>query len=248
MSENNMRIWDLVSKSDPDTVKEVSYGKRKFHTVAAQSQVKKATEIWGPMGEGWGVKDEDYQIVAFGNHEVMCLYTAKLWYHTQDIAKYAETCISSSIMVAEFDRHGNFKKDDEFAKKVSTDALTKGLSRLGFNSDIFEGLFDDNRYQAYLHAEKQQMTVQPVQQQPQAAAFGQPVQQPQASMPSDVDSFIQRMNAAFELPALQEIGAEIQAKTNDIQNMFTPEELGRLNQAYTDATNRLSGFNMVGNV
>ncbi len=36
--------------------------------------------------------------------------------------------------------------DDECFKKVSTDALTKGLSKLGFNSDIFLGMWDDNRY------------------------------------------------------------------------------------------------------
>jgi len=29
---------------------------------------------------------------------------------------------------------------------VATDELSKGLSKLGFNSDVFEGLFDDNKY------------------------------------------------------------------------------------------------------
>ena len=36
--------------------------------------------------------------------------------------------------------------DDDFAKKVATDALTKGLSKLGFNADVFMGRFDDNKY------------------------------------------------------------------------------------------------------
>ena len=31
-------------------------------------------------------------------------------------------------------------------KKVATDALTKGLSKLGFNADVFMGMFDDNKY------------------------------------------------------------------------------------------------------
>ena len=31
-------------------------------------------------------------------------------------------------------------------KKVATDALTKGLSKLGFNADVFMGKFDDNKY------------------------------------------------------------------------------------------------------
>ena len=38
------------------------------------------------------------------------------------------------------------KIDDEFAKKVETDSLTKALSKLGFNADVFMGRFDDVRY------------------------------------------------------------------------------------------------------
>ena len=36
--------------------------------------------------------------------------------------------------------------DDNFAKKIETDALTKAISKLGFNADIFMGKFDDVRY------------------------------------------------------------------------------------------------------
>ena len=39
-----------------------------------------------------------------------------------------------------------WKIDDEYAKKSATDALTKGLSMIGFNSDIFLGKYDDNKY------------------------------------------------------------------------------------------------------
>jgi hypothetical protein len=38
------------------------------------------------------------------------------------------------------------KPDADFAKKVETDALTKGLSKLGFNADVFMGLYDDHKY------------------------------------------------------------------------------------------------------
>ena len=50
--------------------------------------------------------------------------------------------INSSI--ATHQRNG--KLDDECYKKVTTDALTKGMSHLGFNADIFLGMWDDNRY------------------------------------------------------------------------------------------------------
>lgn len=38
------------------------------------------------------------------------------------------------------------KIDDNFAKKLETDTLTKAISKLGFNADIFMGLFDDVKY------------------------------------------------------------------------------------------------------
>jgi hypothetical protein len=38
------------------------------------------------------------------------------------------------------------KLDDNFAKKLETDSLTKAMSKLGFNADIFMGKFDDQRY------------------------------------------------------------------------------------------------------
>jgi len=40
------------------------------------------------------------------------------------------------------------KIDDNFAKKLETDTLTKAISKLGFNADIFLGLFDDVKYLA----------------------------------------------------------------------------------------------------
>ena len=36
--------------------------------------------------------------------------------------------------------------DTDAYKKLETDTLTKALSRLGFNADIFEGLYDDPNY------------------------------------------------------------------------------------------------------
>jgi len=35
---------------------------------------------------------------------------------------------------------------DMYAMKVETDALTKALSKLGFNADVFMGMYDDHKY------------------------------------------------------------------------------------------------------
>ena len=50
------------------------------------------------------------------------------------------------------------KVDDDLAKKVETDSLTKSLSKLGFSADIFLGRYDDVRYVAEITKE---FTVKP---------------------------------------------------------------------------------------
>ena len=44
--------------------------------------------------------------------------------------------------------NAKLKIDDNFAKKLETDTLTKAISKLGFNADIFMGKFDDVKYLA----------------------------------------------------------------------------------------------------
>ena len=155
MSEkkDNMELWNSVCETDPALTKE--YGdKHKMTTVDAQSQIKTATQLWGPMGQEWGVKDERYEILG-----AYCIYTATLFYPTGSLPIHADIEI---IFSSGEKQKGRYNSD--FVKKVATDALTKGLSRLGFNSDIFEGKFDDNKYiaeQRAKHAQKDKGTTKP---------------------------------------------------------------------------------------
>lgn len=134
MTNKNMKIWEQVSHTNPEHTKYVNQ-RGGFTAIDAQKQVKRATEMFGPIGIGWGVKNEVFTPMANG----MALYQSEFWYKTKD--GEGSFPINSSIAMQ---RGGRI--DDEFAKKVTTDALTKALSKLGFNSDIFEGKFDDNRY------------------------------------------------------------------------------------------------------
>ena len=74
--------------------------------------------------------------------------------------------------------------DDEYKKKLRTDALTKGLSELGFNADIFEGKYDDNRYVQQMKAEFAAQAAAPVQTPAPAAPAPAPVQTPPATPPA----------------------------------------------------------------
>lgn len=142
MKEENMWLWRAVEKTNPKYTKQVGFG-RKFTSINAQYQIMTATEQLGSMGFGWGVEDERFEMVCDG----LLGYQAKLWYRVgETICRYD---INSSINT----HNKSGKLDDECYKKVSTDALTKGLSKLGFNADIFLGLWDDNRYVAQMQKE-----------------------------------------------------------------------------------------------
>ena len=139
---SNTKLWDSVEKTDPKFTKKVNQ-RGGFTAIGAQYQVRKATEAFGPFGIGWGVKEETFQRY---EDTGLVLYQGTLWYKYREDNR--EVPIHSSIKY-----HANSRVDDDFAKKVATDAMTKGLSKLGFNADVFMGLFDDNKYVSTLKKE-----------------------------------------------------------------------------------------------
>jgi len=87
--------------------------------------------------------DKHYNLLAF---------TGKFEYDWQD--KKGHFDISAEIELFEKAK-GEWRRTSDAYKKVYTDALTKALSRLGFNADVFLGKFDDNKYVDSLHRKKE---------------------------------------------------------------------------------------------
>jgi len=143
--KENMKLWKSVETTDPNFTKKVNQ-RGGFTAIGAQYQLRTATETFGPFGLGWGVKDET---IEKWEDVGLAVYTATMWYVPTEFKKgipvvqhkASEFPIHSSIKY-----HSNGRVDDDFMKKVATDALTKGLSKLGFNADVFMGMFDDNKY------------------------------------------------------------------------------------------------------
>ncbi len=133
----NMVLWESVCETDPKYTKKVNQ-RGGFTAIGAQSQVMKATEMFGAFGYGWGVREE--RIERWENCGLV-VYQATLWFLQDGKAEEGIIPLHSSIKYS-----SNGRIDDDFFKKVATDALTKGLSKLGFNADVFMGMFDDNKY------------------------------------------------------------------------------------------------------
>ena len=134
---DNLKLWNAVEKTDPKYTKPAKIGGMKITAIAPQYQIKLATEQFGSYGKGFGFKEIelDYSLV-----EAMQLVVFKGTFFFPG----GEFVIINSIKLY-MDRAQEMV-DADFAKKIETDALTKALSKLGFNADVFMGRFDDVRY------------------------------------------------------------------------------------------------------
>lgn len=139
----NMRIWQEVCVTDPSQTKGVTRG-RKFTAIDAMYQVQRATEVFGPVGIGWGY-DVQYTTVMEGTTAPMVPFvvaTVTLWHGNRE--NTFGPIMAIHPLVAKYSSGAQF--DDDAPKKALTDALTKALSHLGFSADVFLGKFDENKY------------------------------------------------------------------------------------------------------
>ena len=160
---NTMAIWDKVSKTDIDHTKQVSFG-RKFTAIDAHSQVMEATRLFGAVGEGWGYIN-NYGETHFQDGRSIAWCDVVLWWSPFETweglpapgARREFGPVRGAAELVGLDSKGKPKRPDVDAyKKASTDGLTKCLSHLGFNADVFLGMFDDNKYIEGLKKEKDQ--------------------------------------------------------------------------------------------
>ncbi len=150
MSNTNLRIWDAVSKTDPSHTKPVEFGSRKFTSIDAHWQVMQATKQFGPVGVGWGYT-VDHSFERLTDTMVLAVADVTLWYREDEkAAQYGPIRGTCEVYGPKTYKGkaipGEFVTDEDAPKKAMTDALTKGLSHLGFSADVFLKLFDDNRY------------------------------------------------------------------------------------------------------
>ena len=137
--ENNMKIWDQVCITDPEITKRVNQ-RGGFTAIDAQAQLRNATMVFGPYGTDWGLTDLDYYMIYDGDGNMLeVTLTARFYYPG------GEFPMSNDM---------RYRPGDECRKKLLTDLRSKCLSTLGFNSDVFEGKFDDNRYVQNLNNNK----------------------------------------------------------------------------------------------
>lgn len=129
---DNMELWNKVSTTDPKYTKQVKFGSYKFTDIDSMWNIRRATELWGPYGTGWGLQ----------NLRIDPLYSK-------------DSGVTAFTMQAEFVYPGGlfpiaadmpYEPKGETLKKLQTMCIGKALSRLGFSADVYMGRFDDSAY------------------------------------------------------------------------------------------------------
>ena len=143
--EQNMVVWNAVEKTDPQYTKKVTFG-RGFTSIDPQYQIMRMTELFGPVGKGWGYTVEHSTLAA--GAALLAVADVRVWISTD--ASYGP------VRGLDFIVSEKGKIDEDAPKKAMTDALTKALSHLGLGADVFLGKFDDNRYVAKMNKEFQE--------------------------------------------------------------------------------------------
>lgn len=145
----NLELWKSVEKTDLQFTKHVTQ-RGGYTAIDPQYQAKMATEKFGPYGACWGLKESEFDF-SMMDATGMVLHKAVFFYVLD--GKEASFPIHNAIKPMQ-GAGDNQRPDEDWPKKVETNTISKALSRLGFNADVFMGMFDDAEYKTQLATEQ----------------------------------------------------------------------------------------------
>lgn len=131
----NIALWNVVSATNPKHTKKVKLG-REFTAIDPYSQIYEATKAFGPVGKGWGWQVSRIEYTPTDQVGVL----VQLWHGQR------EDTFEQWGQAGLYIDKNKTRPDTDCFKKATTDGVTKCLSYLGFNADVFLGQFDDNKY------------------------------------------------------------------------------------------------------
>ncbi|MCU6225955.1 hypothetical protein [Morganella morganii] len=166
---DNLSIWKQVQRTDPRFTKPLEGAGFQGTSINSNYMFMRATEIFGPIGEGWGyevveekfldgkpltepvmennkqvalryLRDADGSLFCEQNHSIKIQF----WYRSKD----GKCCYFESYgaTLYRYQTQYGIKVDSEVIKKSLTDAIKKALSMLGFSSDVYMGMHDNPEY------------------------------------------------------------------------------------------------------
>lgn len=140
---DNLKLWNDHEATPADMVKWVKQGTYQYAAIDAYHRIKQATEAWGPYGQKWGLRECEWDQITGEVFEKDRT--------TKEIVSRAPGVVGIVLRANFFYPDGCFPiaVDDAYRpsgdtyKKLTTGAITKALSYLGFSAEIFMGKFAD---------------------------------------------------------------------------------------------------------
>lgn len=153
-NENNRQFWDALRTPDPAATKKFDRGGFKGTMTSPIYIAQRMTEVFGPVGLGWGWEIQHLYFIPAERPEV-CHGQVLVWWKFPELVGdgpggRCEIVHVGGGQLLKYRKVGGETKpvgyDDEAVKGIITDAIGKALSYLGMSADIHMGLFDDVKY------------------------------------------------------------------------------------------------------
>lgn len=143
----NKALWEAVKVTDPAAVKPITGKPYSGNSPKPYWLIERATEVFGPIGIGWGVTVKSERFERLSDTDVLHVAVVSVWY-VQD-GKRSETFDQMGGTKAAYMARKGLVVDEDAGKKSVTDGMVKCLSMIGFAGDIFSGQWDDSKYVAW---------------------------------------------------------------------------------------------------
>lgn len=143
MDNPNTELWNRVCVTDPAAVKPITGKPYKGNSPKPYWLIWRATEIFGPCGEGWGVEVKSEGFHRMTETDVMHSAVVVVWYIRN--GKRCQVEQMGQTKACYQSKNGTVV-DEDAGKKSVTDGMVKCLSMIGFAGDIFSGRWDDSNY------------------------------------------------------------------------------------------------------
>ncbi|MBV2190192.1 hypothetical protein [Providencia rettgeri] len=169
---NHLNIWKQVQRTDSRFTKPLDGMGFVGTSINSTYMFMRATEIFGPIGEGWGYEIIEEKMidgkplvepVLDAHHKQVAMRFLRdgdgtLLFEQNHSIKIRFWYIIEGETRGEFESYGatpyryqtkqGIRTDSEVFKKSLTDAIKKALSMLGFSSDVYMGMHDNPEYVA----------------------------------------------------------------------------------------------------
>lgn len=145
MKSENLALWVQHEDINPSYTKPITGKDYKGTSPNAHHIIRCLTEMFGPVGKGFGWRVLVEGIENFGD---TAIHWCRIEFWHTDRANTFESYGQTKMSYMTRGKPPYLKVDEDAPKKSLTDAITKAASQIGIASNIFLGRWDDNKYVA----------------------------------------------------------------------------------------------------